>query len=95
MIATIGLARIAPPVAMAAETPQIEMPDARGAAHSFTEKLGRTYKRCPITYYRPVSLSVIAVKSFNPCGSTATEQHSQTVFGFMLPKFDKAWIIEH
>ena len=32
MIGTTGRARIAPPVAMAAETPQIEMPDASGAA---------------------------------------------------------------
>ena len=31
---TTGRARIAAPVAMAAETPQIEMPEARGAAHS-------------------------------------------------------------
>ena len=31
---TIGRARMAPPVAIAAETPQIEMPDASGAAHS-------------------------------------------------------------
>ena len=30
----IGRARMAPPVAIAADTPQIEMPDARGAAHS-------------------------------------------------------------
>ncbi len=29
-----GRARIALPVAMAAETPQIEIPEARGAAHS-------------------------------------------------------------
>src|ERR1035437_4185271 len=34
MIATTGLARIALPVAIAAETPQIEIPDARGTAHS-------------------------------------------------------------
>ena len=33
-IGTRGRARIAPPVAIAAETPQIEMPDASGAAHS-------------------------------------------------------------
>ncbi len=44
--------------------------------------------------YSPVSLSVIAVKTFDPCGSTATEQHSQTIFGIMLPKFDKAWIVK-
>ncbi len=31
---TTGRARIAPPTAMAAETPQIEMPEASGAAHS-------------------------------------------------------------
>ena len=31
---TIGRARMAPPVAIAAETPQIEMPEASGAAHS-------------------------------------------------------------
>ena len=31
---TMGRARIAPPVAIAAETPQIEMPEANGAAHS-------------------------------------------------------------
>ena len=31
---TTGRARIAPPVAMAAETPQMEMPEASGAAHS-------------------------------------------------------------
>ena len=31
---TIGRARMAPPVAMAAETPQMEMPEARGADHS-------------------------------------------------------------
>ena len=29
-----GLARMAPPVAIAAETPQMEIPEARGAAHS-------------------------------------------------------------
>ncbi len=29
-----GLARMAPPVAMEAATPQIEMPEASGAAHS-------------------------------------------------------------
>ena len=29
-----GRARMAPPVAIAADTPQIEMPDASGAAHS-------------------------------------------------------------
>jgi hypothetical protein len=34
MMATTGRARIAAPVAIAAETPQIEMPDASGAAHS-------------------------------------------------------------
>jgi len=34
MIGTIGLALIAPPVAIAAETPHFEMPDARNAAHS-------------------------------------------------------------
>jgi type II secretory pathway component HofQ len=34
MIATTGRARIAAPVAIAAETPQIEMPEASGAAHS-------------------------------------------------------------
>ena len=31
---TTGRARMAPPVAIAAETPQIEMPEASGAAHS-------------------------------------------------------------
>ena len=31
---TIGRARIAPAVAMAADTPQMEMPEASGAAHS-------------------------------------------------------------
>ena len=34
MIGTTGRARIAAPVAMAAETPQMEMPEASGAAHS-------------------------------------------------------------
>src|ERR1700690_352472 len=34
MIGTTGRARMAPPVAIAAETPQMEMPDASGAAHS-------------------------------------------------------------
>jgi hypothetical protein len=34
MMGTIGRARIAPPVAMAAETPQMEMPEGSGAAHS-------------------------------------------------------------
>ena len=34
MIGTTGRARMAPPVAIAAETPQMEMPEARGAAHS-------------------------------------------------------------
>src|SRR5262249_36880593 len=34
MIGTTGRARIAAPVAIAADTPQIEMPDASGAAHS-------------------------------------------------------------
>src|ERR1700722_20239834 len=34
MIGTIGRARIAAPVVMAAETPQMEIPDASGAAHS-------------------------------------------------------------
>ena len=33
-IGTIGLDLIAPPVAIAAETPQIEIPEASGAAHS-------------------------------------------------------------
>jgi hypothetical protein len=31
---TSGRARMAPPVAIAADTPQIEMPEASGAAHS-------------------------------------------------------------
>jgi hypothetical protein len=31
---TTGRARMAPPVAIAADTPQIEMPEASGAAHS-------------------------------------------------------------
>jgi len=31
---TTGLARIAPPAAMAAETPQMEIPAAKGADHS-------------------------------------------------------------
>ena len=31
---TTGLALMAAPVAIAAETPHIDMPDARGAAHS-------------------------------------------------------------
>ena len=31
---TTGRARMAPPTAIAAETPQIEMPEASGAAHS-------------------------------------------------------------
>src|ERR1700722_6942813 len=34
MIGTIGRARMAAPVVMAAETPQIEIPEASGAAHS-------------------------------------------------------------
>ena len=34
IIGMIGRARIAPPVAIAAETPQMEMPEAKGAAHS-------------------------------------------------------------
>ena len=34
MIGTTGRARMAPPVAMAADTPQMEMPEASGAAHS-------------------------------------------------------------
>jgi hypothetical protein len=34
MMGTTGRARIAPPVAMAADTPQMEIPDASGAAHS-------------------------------------------------------------
>jgi hypothetical protein len=34
MMGTIGRARIALPVAMAADTPQMEMPEAKGAAHS-------------------------------------------------------------
>src|SRR5512143_4165496 len=34
MIGTTGRALIAPPVAIAADTPQIEMPEAKGAAHS-------------------------------------------------------------
>src|SRR5271169_2458115 len=34
MIATTGRARMEAPVAMAADTPQIEMPEASGAAHS-------------------------------------------------------------
>ena len=42
MMGTTGRARIAAPVAMAAETPQIEIPDARGAAHS---RLKRKYFR--------------------------------------------------
>ena len=34
MIGMIGRARMAPAVAIAADTPQTEMPDASGAAHS-------------------------------------------------------------
>ena len=34
MIGTTGLALMAAPVAMAAETPQMEIPEARGADHS-------------------------------------------------------------
>jgi len=34
MMGTIGRARNALPVAMAADTPQMEMPEASGAAHS-------------------------------------------------------------
>ena len=34
MIGTIGRARIAAPVVIAADTPQIEIPEANGAAHS-------------------------------------------------------------
>src|SRR5579871_3894759 len=34
MTGTMGLARMAAPVVMAAETPQIEIPEASGAAHS-------------------------------------------------------------
>ena len=34
MTGTMGLARMAPPVAIAAETPQMEIPEASGAAHS-------------------------------------------------------------
>ncbi len=34
MIGTIGRARMAPPVAIEAETPQMEMPEASGADHS-------------------------------------------------------------
>jgi hypothetical protein len=34
MMGTTGLALIAAPVAIAAETPQIDIPEARGAAHS-------------------------------------------------------------
>ena len=34
MMGTTGRARMAPPVAMAADTPQMEIPEARGAAHS-------------------------------------------------------------
>ena len=34
MMGTTGLARMATPVAIAAETPQIDMPEASGAAHS-------------------------------------------------------------
>jgi hypothetical protein len=35
MIGTMGLDLIAPPVAMAAETPQMEIAEARHADHSF------------------------------------------------------------
>ena len=34
MMGTIGRALMALPVAMAADTPQMEMPEANGAAHS-------------------------------------------------------------
>jgi len=34
MIGTIGRARRAPPVAIEADTPQMEMPEARGADHA-------------------------------------------------------------
>ena len=34
MTATVGRARMAAPVAIAADTPQTEIPDASGAAHS-------------------------------------------------------------
>ena len=42
MIGTTGRERMAAPVAMAAETPQMEMSDASGAAHS---RLNLKYRR--------------------------------------------------
>ncbi len=49
---TAGRARIAPPLAMAAETPQIEMPEASGAAHS-----RRKPNRCGRRDKPPTSIS--------------------------------------
>ena len=51
MMGTTGRARIAPPVAIAAETPQMDMPDASGAAHSL---LNLKYLRAMIVDDRPV-----------------------------------------
>ena len=42
MTGTMGRARMAEPVAMAADTPQMEMPEASGAAHS---RLNLKYRR--------------------------------------------------
>ena len=42
MTGTTGRARMADPVAMAAETPQMEMPEASGADHS---RLNLKYRR--------------------------------------------------
>jgi hypothetical protein len=41
MTGTTGRARIAAPVAIAADTPQIEIPEASGAAHSRLKRKNR------------------------------------------------------
>ena len=48
---TTGRARMAPPTATAAETPQIEMPEANGAAHS---RLKLMILACDQINHRPV-----------------------------------------
>ncbi len=52
MMGTMGRARMAPPTAMAADTPQMEMPEARGAAHS---RLNLKYLREMIVDHGPVN----------------------------------------
>jgi hypothetical protein len=63
MMGTTGRARIALAVAMAADTPQMEMPDASGAAHS---RLNLNHLRVPAHGIRSFSFPAYSRQAFGP-----------------------------